>query len=73
MPVSPPSTSAPSAQVVPPSAEPHGSAPVEQYAPVETGPRRWWILVILALTQLLVVLDGTIVNIAPRRPRSSSA
>lgn len=25
---------------------------------------RWWILVILALTQLVVVLDGTIVNIA---------
>ncbi|WP_211315600.1 MFS transporter [Rathayibacter caricis] len=26
--------------------------------------RRWWVLVILALTQLVVVLDGTIVNIA---------
>ncbi|WP_083259709.1 MFS transporter [Cellulosimicrobium cellulans] len=26
--------------------------------------RRWWILVVLALTQLLVVLDGTIVSIA---------
>lgn len=64
MPVSPPSTSVPSAQVLPPSAEPHGSAPVEPDAPVATGPRRWWILVILALTQLLVVLDGTIVNIA---------
>lgn len=26
--------------------------------------RRWWVLAILALTQLVVVLDGTIVNIA---------
>lgn len=26
--------------------------------------RRWWALVVLALTQLVVVLDGTIVNIA---------
>ncbi|QHC71285.1 MFS transporter [Rathayibacter sp. VKM Ac-2801] len=26
--------------------------------------RRWWVLVILALTQLVVVLDGTIVTIA---------
>ncbi|WP_251153216.1 MFS transporter [Cellulosimicrobium sp. Marseille-Q4280] len=26
--------------------------------------RRWWVLVVLALTQLLVVLDGTIVSIA---------
>ena len=25
---------------------------------------RWWVLVVLALTQLVVVLDGTIVNIA---------
>jgi EmrB/QacA subfamily drug resistance transporter len=27
-------------------------------------PNRWWALVVLALTQLVVVLDGTIVNIA---------
>ncbi|MBF4621434.1 MFS transporter [Clavibacter sp. VKM Ac-2542] len=27
-------------------------------------PKRWWALVVLALTQLVVVLDGTIVNIA---------
>jgi EmrB/QacA subfamily drug resistance transporter len=26
--------------------------------------RRWWILVVLAIAQLMVVLDGTIVNIA---------
>lgn len=29
-----------------------------------TTPRRWWILVILAVTQLVVVLDGTIINVA---------
>ena len=27
-------------------------------------PRRWWTLIIVALAQLVVVLDGTIVNIA---------
>jgi EmrB/QacA subfamily drug resistance transporter len=27
-------------------------------------PRRWWLLAVLALSQLMVVLDGTIVNIA---------
>ena len=27
-------------------------------------PRRWWALAVIALTQLVVVLDGTIVNIA---------
>lgn len=30
----------------------------------ETDPRRWWGLVIIALAQLMVVLDATIVNIA---------
>ncbi len=30
----------------------------------ETDPRRWWVLVIIALAQLMVVLDATIVNIA---------
>lgn len=64
MPVSAPSTAVPSAQVVPPSAELHGSSAGPASAPGAVGPRRWWILVILALTQLLVVLDGTIVNIA---------
>ncbi|GGJ30868.1 MFS transporter [Streptomyces brasiliensis] len=29
-----------------------------------TDPRRWWALVIIALAQLMVVLDATIVNIA---------
>jgi EmrB/QacA subfamily drug resistance transporter len=28
------------------------------------GPRRWWALAIIGLAQLMVVLDGTIVNIA---------
>jgi len=30
----------------------------------EPDPRRWWGLVIIALAQLMVVLDVTIVNIA---------
>ena len=30
----------------------------------EANPRRWWLLAIVALAQLTVVLDGTIVNIA---------
>ncbi|GAA3880789.1 MFS transporter [Leifsonia kafniensis] len=29
-----------------------------------SSPNRWWALVVLSLTQLVVVLDGTIVNIA---------
>src|SRR5450631_892826 len=34
-------------------------------------PRRWWILAVIALAQLMVVLDGTIVNIAlPSAQRS---
>ncbi|WLP90778.1 MFS transporter [Gordonia sp. NB41Y] len=31
---------------------------------VEPHPHRWWILVVLAIAQLMVVLDATIVNIA---------
>jgi EmrB/QacA subfamily drug resistance transporter len=52
------------AQPMPALAEP--SVP-EGVAGLSDGPRpsrRWWILVVLALTQLLVVLDGTIVSIA---------
>lgn len=30
----------------------------------DTDPRRWWGLVVIALAQLMVVLDATIVNIA---------
>ncbi|SMQ71286.1 drug resistance transporter, EmrB/QacA subfamily [Plantibacter sp. VKM Ac-1784] len=37
------------------------SRPVSISSP---SPKRWWALVVLALTQLVVVLDGTIVNIA---------
>jgi EmrB/QacA subfamily drug resistance transporter len=33
-------------------------------AAAHSTPRRWWVLAIVALTQLVVVLDGTIVNIA---------
>ncbi|WP_097217381.1 MULTISPECIES: MFS transporter [unclassified Streptomyces] len=36
----------------------------EQGHPVDTDPRRWWGLVVIALAQLMVVLDATIVNIA---------
>lgn len=31
---------------------------------ITTSSRRWWVLATLALTQLIVVLDGTIVNMA---------
>ncbi|MEV0640166.1 MFS transporter [Streptomyces sp. NPDC050619] len=36
----------------------------EPESPVNTDPRRWWGLVVIALAQLMVVLDATIVNIA---------
>ncbi|MET7981538.1 MULTISPECIES: MFS transporter [unclassified Streptomyces] len=36
----------------------------EPEAPVGSDPHRWWALVIIALAQLMVVLDATIVNIA---------
>jgi len=38
-------------------------------AGVAAGPaRRWWILGVVGLAQLMVVLDATIVNIALPRP-----
>ncbi|NHC14098.1 MFS transporter [Motilibacter deserti] len=37
-------------------------SPTTQAAPPD--PRRWWALAVIALAQLMVVLDGTIVNIA---------
>src|SRR3982074_1974657 len=37
------------------------SAPLERTAPAE---RRWLVLVVAAVAQLMLVLDGTIVNIA---------
>ncbi|MEG3627470.1 MFS transporter [Streptomyces poriticola] len=36
----------------------------EEAAPADADPRRWWGLVVIALAQLMVVLDATIVNIA---------
>lgn len=36
----------------------------EPGGPAGADPRRWWALVIIALAQLMVVLDATIVNIA---------
>jgi EmrB/QacA subfamily drug resistance transporter len=54
--------------VAPPPAQPStGSSPTVTSAAAPGSARpahRWWILVILSLTQLIVVLDGTIVNIA---------
>ncbi|MEU3825633.1 MFS transporter [Streptomyces sp. NPDC029080] len=38
-----------------------GAAPTEKGA---ASPRRWWILAVVAIAQLMVVLDATIVNIA---------
>ncbi|WP_330458522.1 MFS transporter [Streptomyces sp. NBC_00820] len=41
------------------------SDPPQPYAGTEPAdPRRWWALVVIALAQLMVVLDATIVNIA---------
>ncbi|MFE7272051.1 MFS transporter [Streptomyces sp. NPDC057623] len=42
-----------------------GTANVSPLPPAESPPRhRWWILAVIGLAQLMVVLDGTIVNIA---------
>ncbi|MGX4691349.1 MFS transporter [Streptomyces sp. JNUCC 63] len=38
--------------------------PGESISPQVTDPHRWWALVVIALAQLMVVLDATIVNIA---------
>ena len=48
------------------STDPPGTAPASQAiaASPPANPRRWWLLAIVALAQLTVVLDGTIVNIA---------
>lgn len=49
-----------------------GPEPVRRPAPVTPagGSRRWWVLVVLAVTQLLVVLDGTIVSVALPRAQA---
>lgn len=41
--------------------EPRTSNPT---VPTDTDPHRWWGLVVIALAQLMVILDSTIVNIA---------
>src|SRR3954468_15240982 len=41
----------------------HDTAAREHLAPAR-GSGRWWALVVLAMAQLMVVLDATIVNIA---------
>lgn len=40
------------------------AAPPSASAAAHPVPRRWWILAVLALAQLMVVLDATVVNIA---------
>ncbi|MBO3102890.1 MFS transporter [Cellulomonas sp. zg-ZUI168] len=40
------------------------SPPTPPALQAPTSRNRWWVLVVVALTQLVVVLDGTIVNIA---------
>jgi MFS family permease len=46
-----------------PRLPPEAVAP-EQPPPSGQSARRWWILAVVGLAQLMVVLDGTIVNIA---------
>ena len=41
-----------------------GTPVVAVDAPPAASPKRWWILAIIAIAQLMVVLDATIVNIA---------
>ncbi|TDC22945.1 DHA2 family efflux MFS transporter permease subunit [Streptomyces sp. 8K308] len=43
---------------------PVGTVPAAVHADPPASPRRWWILVVIGLAQLMVVLDATIVNIA---------
>ncbi|MFJ8675409.1 MFS transporter [Streptomyces sp. NPDC093589] len=45
-------------------APPTAPTPPSWAAQAEPDPRRWWGLVVIALAQLMVVLDATIVNIA---------
>ncbi len=40
------------------------TTPVRTAQAAKTHERRWWILAVLAISQLMVILDGTIVNIA---------
>ncbi len=58
--------STPSMSTDPPRTVPVSLAAAASASTGETAanPRRWWLLAIVALAQLTVVLDGTIVNIA---------
>lgn len=53
-----------------PSTSPTGPAPSPDHGDVTVtpasaaDPKRWWALAVIALAQLMVILDGTIVNIA---------
>jgi EmrB/QacA subfamily drug resistance transporter len=40
------------------------TTPAAQQQPTTSPNHRWWLLAVLALAQLMVILDGTIVNIA---------
>ena len=40
------------------------TTPAAQQQPTTSPTHRWWLLAVLALAQLMVILDGTIVNIA---------
>lgn len=40
------------------------TTPAAQQHPTASPDHRWWLLAVLALAQLMVILDGTIVNIA---------
>lgn len=46
------------------STDPAASTVPAAAEPVGLDPRRWWILAVVALAQLMVVLDATIVNVA---------
>ena len=48
----------------PPTIGPAPGAPGAPDVPDAPDPRRWWALVVIALAQLMVILDATIVNIA---------
>ncbi|TFC26649.1 DHA2 family efflux MFS transporter permease subunit [Cryobacterium sp. TMT1-3] len=64
--VSPQTVSPESANTIGPTTAPPASAGATSASlkQSEPNPRRWWLLTIVALAQLTVVLDGTIVNIA---------
>ncbi len=48
----------------PPSVSTAGDGSVQQVGPHGADPRRWLVLLVLSLAQLMDILDGTIINIA---------